>query len=63
MTKAYQTSVFNNKICYQLQQDKVRHQIIGRKLQQGDCDNEEVCEFLKLLVKQRKKMLENLGQS
>ena len=53
--KAHQTNVFNDETCYQSQQDKVRDQIPSRKVQQGDCDNEEACEFLKLVANLRKK--------
>ena len=50
---AHETPVHNDQIYPQLQQDNVRNKILDGTLERSECDNEDVCHFLKLLKQPR----------
>ena len=51
-TKAHSTKAYQDKICTQLNNDRIRDKIWNRELQQEDYNNRKVFNFLTLLKKQ-----------
>ena len=46
---AYDVSIWQDKICDQLQDDRIKYRTLGDILEREIYDNEEICEFHKLL--------------
>ena len=53
--KAYETKVYQDKIYQKLGDNIIRNKILNRKLERDECEDQAVCDFLKLL-----EQLENL---
>ena len=49
LTKAHQTEVHVDKMCYKLKEDEVRDKTLKRGIAREDCNSNDVYEFLKLL--------------
>ena len=49
LKQAHYAEIYQDQICKSLKKDKTRNKILSRALEQGDCDNENVYQFLKLL--------------
>ena len=48
-TQAHRTKAYNDKTHDKLRNDNVRKKTLTGNIQRSDCDNENMCHFLKLL--------------